>query len=175
MIPSKAGKKPPLYAVGMITLLFVILSTVNVWAKPPQDSSLRWTIPTFTPTATPHTGGLCVEVYHDRNRDGVRQPTAEELLGGAVVRVADALESQVVATATTAEGERRCMGALEPGLYVVREQNAPGYASTTDDAWGAVITSNVTINVPFGDVYTGAEPAPLYLPLIMRDLRGGSQ
>lgn len=170
MIPSKARNKPPLYAVGLITLLFVILSTVSVWAKPPSDASLRWTIPTFTPTATPRTGGLCVEVYHDRSGDGVRQASGEELLGGAVVRVADGVEREVVATVVTQAGERPCFGALEPGLYVVREENPPGYASTTDDAWGAVITSNVTIGIPYGDIYVGGEAGPAYLPLIMREL-----
>ena len=172
MIPSKTRRKPPMYAIGTATFLFLILSAVNVWAKPLQDTSLRWTVPTFTPTATPRTGGLCVEVYHDRNRDGVRQAAAEELLGGAVVRVAQAGASQVVATVTTSGGSPACIQALEPALYVVREQNPPGYISTTDDVWGAVISSNVTIAIPFGDVYAPGTPRA-YLPLIMRHAQGG--
>lgn len=162
-------KRPPIYLIGTITLLLLALSTVSVWAKPPQ-TGLRWTIPTFTPTATPHTGSICVHVFHDRNQDGKRQPAWEELLGGAQIELAQ-LGAALVLTDTTLADDTSCFRDLMPASYLVRAHDADGYASTTDHMWGAFLQANMTLTVPFGDIYVG-DGHIVRLPLLLNDYEG---
>lgn len=158
-------KHPQLLVIGSITFLFLALSAANVWAKPAQDGRPRWTIPTFTPTPTPDTGTICVQVYLDRNRDGARQPTTEELLSGASLRLTG-VTTGAAFTGMTAGGDLPyCFGDLVPDFYLVREGNPPGYLSTTDDVWGAFLLANTTVSIPFGEVVI--ETRPILLPLVL--------
>lgn len=170
MNPKEPHRRPPVLAVWLVTLLLLGLSAITAWAQPGQEH-LRWTIPTYTPTPTPSTGEICVQVYHDRNRDGIRQPTVEELLAGAGIRIRGASTASSFTHVTGSQQEPVCFGSLQPDLYVVQETNPPGYGSTTDDIWGAVITANVSILVPFGDV--SAEPQPIRLPLLLNNYQSG--
>ena len=165
---KSSRRRPPIYAIWLITLLFLGLSVVTAWAKVEQEP-LRWTVPTFTPTPTPSTGNLCVLVYHDRNRDGVRQSDEEELLVSAAVFVRSISSGITFSKTTSSAVEPACFDALPPDFYVVREKNPPGYRSTTDDIWGAVISANVTIHVPFGDVPAESR---LILPLVLNSFQG---
>ena len=165
MNPSPS-KRPPILAIWLVALLFLALSAVSVWARPSQES-LRWTIPTFTPTPTPSTGSLCVLVYHDHNRDGIRQPS-EELLSGAAIAVRGVESGAAMTKTTDSAWDPCCFDGLSPDLYVVLRQNPPGFTSTTEDSWGAVISANVSIQVPFGAV--ASEPH-LVLPLVLNLFR----
>jgi hypothetical protein len=170
MNPKKPHRRPPVLAVWLVTLFLLGLSAVTAWAQSGQEH-LRWTIPTYTPTPTPSTGEICVQVYHDRNKDGIRQPTTEELLAGAEVSVRGASTSSLVIRETVDQQEPLCFGSLQPDLYIVGEINPAGYDSTTDDVWGAVISANVSILVPFGDI--PAEPQPIRLPLLLNKYASG--
>jgi len=162
----KRTKHPQIPVICFITFLFLVLSAANVWAKPTPGGRPRWTIPTFTPTPTPDTGSVCVYVYHDRNRDGVRQPEAEDLLPGAKVYLKGIASDAVLTGTTTSQTEPYCFRAVSPDTYLVREENPPGFKSTTEDLWGAIVLANTTVSVPFGDV--AAEEATTSLPLILR-------
>ncbi len=108
-------------------------------------------------------------MYHDRNRDCIRQSTSEELLPGAQLRLSN-LTGNFVVTGTTLSFDRPfCFRDLSGGTYVVREANPSGYVSTTEDIWGAVVTGNFTVTVPFGDVAVATEFRNL--PLILRSLQ----
>lgn len=166
---TSSRMRPPIHAVWLITLLFLGLSVVTAWAKADPEP-LRWTIPTFTPTPTPNTGDLCVMVYHDRNQDGVRQESEEGLLISAEISVLSVSSGVILSETTSSDVAPLCFNALPPDLYVVREKNPPGYRSTTDDAWGAVISANVAISVPFGDVWDAS--TRLTLPLVLNSYQG---
>jgi hypothetical protein len=161
--------RPPIYLVVAVTLLLLILSAVTVWAKPPEIG-LRWTVPTFTPTPTPNTGVICVQAYHDRNRDRVRQPLVEELVTGAELEVSNLSHSLVFSSVTTSDQIPLCFTDLEPDTYIVRERNPQGYHSTTEDIWGAVVRANFTVSVPFGN--SALVDAPfISLPLLLQDFQ----
>jgi hypothetical protein len=157
-------------AIWLVALLLLGLSAVTAWAQPSQER-LRWTIPTYTPTPTPSTGEICVQVYHDRNQDGLRQPSTEELLAGASISVRGVATGFLASEATDGE-QPLCFGSLVPDLYVVYETDPASYASTTDNAWGAVVTANVSILVPFGDI--PSEMLPIRLPLLLNQYANGS-
>lgn len=163
--PHKPNRRPNVWAIWAITLFCILLSAVNAWAKPMQGP-LRWTIPTFTPTPTPHTGIICVSVYHDRNRDGIRQPASEELLPEAEVHLANISGSVITKGITTSEGPY-CFRGLAAGTYMVFEKDPPGYQSTTDNTWGAIVLANTMISIPFGDVLADFSHS-VALPLILR-------
>ena len=167
---TKRATGPYLWLIWSITLLLLVLSAANVWAKP-APGAMRWTIPTFTPTPTPDKGAVCIWVYNDQNRDRVRQPTTEELLPGAGLRLSN-LSNSLVVTGTTSSGAGPfCFRELSGGTYIVRESDPPGYESTTEDAWGAVVTGNFTVTVPFGDALKRTR---ISLPHVLR-LYGRSQ
>jgi len=119
---------------------------------------------TPTPTTTASTGSLCVLVYSDRNGNQQRD-TGEGLLIGAVVTVTT-YDGAVVGVRTTNGTEPYCFTGLAPGTYVVREQNPPGYESTTLDVWGVAVDAGYSTVVEFGD--RASRYYDLYLPVIFK-------
>jgi hypothetical protein len=110
------------------------------------------------------TGSLCVLVYNDRN--GNRQRDAGEgLLIGAVVTVTTS-GGVMVGVRFTDGTEPYCFTGLAPGAYVVREQNPPGYISTTLDIWGVTVDAGHSTVVEFGD--RAPRYYDLYLPVIFK-------
>lgn len=151
------------------------LPTATATATASATSTLA---PTATATATPSTGAISALVFDDRNGDGQRDPSQEPLVADAVIRVTD---SGGLAWECTTNGREPCpFYGLEPGDYVVIEQNPPGYQSTTPDVVVARVRANWTIPVQFGDwiavtptatptaTSTPQLPHKLYLPRIVR-------
>lgn len=62
--------------------------------------------------------------------------------------------------------EPYCLMGLAPGAYVVREQNPPGYISTTLDIWGVTVDAGYSTVVEFGD--RAPHYYDLYLPVIFK-------
>jgi len=82
--------------------------------------------PTPVPTPTPEAGQVCVQAFHDRNGDGVRQPETEELLPNAVFSLSDAT-GLVGQYTTDGISEPYCFPGLKPGTYQVAVQPPAGY------------------------------------------------
>jgi hypothetical protein len=120
--------------------------------------------PTPTPTATAaSTGSLCVLVYSDRNGNHQRDP-GEGILSGAIVTVTT--DSTLVGVRITDGTEPYCFTGLTPGAYTVKEQNPPGYESTTWDTWIVTVDAGYSTVVEFGD--RAAHYYSLYLPVILK-------
>ena len=84
---------------------------------------------------------------------------------GAVVTVTT-YGGAVVGVRTTNGTEPYCFTGLAPDTYVVREQNPPGYASTTLDVWGVAVDAGYSTVVEFGD--RAPRYYDLYLPVIFK-------
>jgi len=82
--------------------------------------------PTPVPTPTPEAGQVCVQAFHDRNGDGVRQVETEELLPNAVFSLSDAT-GLVGQYTTDGISEPYCFPGLRPGAYQVAVQPPAGY------------------------------------------------
>jgi len=132
-------------------------------ATPTPTSTPGGTL-TPTPTATAPTGSLCVLVYNDRNENR-RHDLGEGLLIGAVVTVTTS-GGAMVGVRFTDGTEPYCLMGLAPGAYVVREQNPPGYISTTLDIWGVTVDAGYSTVVEFGD--RAPHYYDLYLPVIFK-------
>ena len=111
--------------------------------------------PTFTPT--PAVGRICIVSYNDRNANGLREPS-EEQLANAVFTVSDPTHT-VGAYATNGLTEPYCFDDLLPGYYYVTELNAPGYESTTYDTWGIALGSGSAFDLEFGNRRSADESA----------------
>jgi hypothetical protein len=141
------------------------------WTTTPalsETPTMTWTPPA---TATPGTGEICVQVYHDRNQDGQRQPSTEELLAGAGISVRGAAAG-FLATEITDGEQPVCFGSLVSDLYIVTETDPEGYTSTTDNVRSAIITGNMSMLMQFGDV--PSERPPIRLPLLLNQYTNGS-
>jgi len=119
---------------------------------------------TPTPTATASTGSLCVLVYSDRNGNG-QYNAGEGLLAGAVVTVTTS-GGTLVGVRITDGSEPYCFTGLAPGAYVLREQNPPGYVSTTWDNLIVTVDAGQNTVVEFGD--RAPNYYDLYLPVIFK-------
>jgi len=114
--------------------------------------------PSPTPTATPVLAHICAFVYEDENQNATRDP-GEPLLPGAVLTLSE-FGGPVVGTYTTdGVSEPYCFH-VPAGLYELREQNPPGYDSSTPDQWGIYVLEETTVTIPFGDYESGATPTP---------------
>jgi LysM repeat protein len=92
---------------------------------------------------------LCVSAYHDRNSDGMRDPTTEELLANAGFTLSD--ERGVVGSYTSdGESEPYCFNQLIPGTYMVQLIKPVGYNTTTPEYWAVPLPAGATANVEFG-------------------------
>ncbi len=92
---------------------------------------------------------LCVSAYHDRNGDGMRSPTTEELLADAGFILSS--ESGVVGSYNSdGESEPYCFTQLVPGTYMVQLTKPGGYHTTTPEYWAVPLPTGATANVEFG-------------------------
>lgn len=114
--------------------------------------------PSPTPTATPVLAHICAFVYEDANQNGTRD-SGEPLLPGAVLTLSE-FGGPVVGTYTTdGVSEPYCFH-VPAGLYELREQNPPGYDSSTPDQWGIYVLEETTVTIPFGDYESAVTPTP---------------
>lgn len=131
--------------------------TPTVTPTPPPTSTPTPTptaspTPTFTPTPTPLPVRICAFSYHDVNRNG-HQDGDEPLLAGAKISLRNEGQSLLAEMTTKTEGPV-CFPQCPAGVYVLQEENPPGFSSTTPDVWGLYVTSGTTVTIPFGDVLT---------------------
>ncbi len=100
-------------------------------------------------------------VYNDINGNGAQDP-GEPGLGGVTVDLLNGGGS-VIATTTTASDGTYSFTNLAAGIYSVRESDPSGYASTTPNQVGVVLSDASTAVVDFGDQIpsgpTFADPA----------------
>jgi hypothetical protein len=100
---------------------------------------------------------LCVVAYHDRNGDGMRDLTTEELLANAGFTLST--EAGVVGSYTSdGVSEPYCFDQLLPGTYMVQLAKVGDYHTTTPEYWAVPLPAGATANVEFGHV---AEPNAL--------------
>ena len=92
---------------------------------------------------------LCVAAYNDRNSDGMRDLTTEELLPNAGFTLSS--ESGVVGSYTSdGVSEPYCFTQLVPGTYMVQLAKPGGYNTTTPEYWAVPLPAGATANVEFG-------------------------
>jgi LysM repeat protein len=101
---------------------------------------------------------ICVAAYHDRNGDGARDPSTEELLPESGFTLSN--ENGVVGShSSDGEKEPYCFERLVPGTYMVRFNRPAGYASTTPEYWAVALVEGTTTNVQFGNQVDPSAPA----------------
>ncbi|MBC7265222.1 MAG: DNRLRE domain-containing protein [Chloroflexi bacterium] len=123
--------------------------------------------PTPTPTYTPRPGSITGMVWEDLDGNGIVDPDEANLgLPGAVIRLWNSAKTQELRPAYTTQRDGRfAFFDVAPGIYVVTEDNPPGYLSTTTDRVGVMVISDmVTIGVNFGDRWAGDTPTPSPTP-----------
>jgi len=92
---------------------------------------------------------LCVSAYHDRNTDGMRDATTEELLSDASFLLSS--EGGVVGSyVSDGVNEPYCFNQLAPGTYMVQLTKPGGYNTTTPEYWAVPLPAGATANVEFG-------------------------
>jgi len=107
--------------------------------------------PTTTPIATPATGSICVLVYNDLNGNGLLD-LSEPLLAGATITITNYSGAFVGVYTTDVVHEPYCFTGLAPDTYQVKEQNLPGYpSSTTPDIWTVPLSAGSAVTIAFGD------------------------
>jgi len=102
---------------------------------------------------------LCISAYHDRNSDGMRDPTTEELVGNAAFTLSS--ENGVVGSYTSdGISEPYCFTQLIGGTYMVQVMRPDGYNTTTPEYWAVPLPGGATANVEFGHIIDPNAPPP---------------
>jgi LysM repeat protein len=102
---------------------------------------------------------LCVSAYHDRNSDGMRDPTTEELISNAGFTLSS--ENGVVGSYTSdGISEPYCFSQLVAGTYMVQVMRPAGYNTTTPEYWAVPLPGGATANVEFGHIVDPNAPPP---------------
>ena len=111
------------------------------------------------PVASASSSTLCVSAYNDRNSDGMRNPTTEELLADAGFTLSS--ESGTVGGYTSdGVSEPYCFAKLVPGTYMVQLMRVDGYNTTTPEYWAVPLPAGATANVEFGHTADPNAPPP---------------
>lgn len=132
---------------------------VNVTTPPPPTAT-----PTVTPTPTAVLGNICVLVFNDRNGNEMRE-VGEELVAGAVLTLTNSLHEVIGTYTTNGVSEPYCFRTQGAGFYFLREQNPPGWVSTSPDYWGLAMLDGTRWDVEIGDRWVGeATPTPTPMP-----------
>ena len=126
----------------------------------PTGTSTSTSTPTVTPT--PSTGVIAGQVWNDLNGNGLKD-IGEPGLPGATIALLDKLQNELQSWVTAGNGNYQFSG-LEPGTYIVRETNPPGFDSTSLDEWWVNVIANWTVTINFGDWV----PAPTATPTATR-------
>jgi hypothetical protein len=141
-----------------------LLSTQLEPTPTPTASPTPTETPTPTATPTPTTGWVRGIVWEDQDQNGVRD--AEELgVDGVAIDLLTTSMSLVMSGTTSGDGTFE-FGGVEPGNYMVRQTNLPGYESTTFDLLGVSVFANDAQWVEFGD-YRSPTPTPTDTPTPM--------
>jgi LysM repeat protein len=123
------------------------------------------------PAATNST--LCVSAYHDRNTDGMRDATTEELLSDASFLLSS--EAGVVGSyVSDGVNEPYCFNQLVPGTYMVQLTKPAGYDTTTPEYWAVPLPAGATANVEFGHQRDSNAPATSAQPAAASSAKSGS-
>lgn len=148
----------PLTATPPVTTTPAITSTAPL--TPGVQAPLTTTVPlttsvaptaTVAPAATPAVDAIRGVVFLDANRDGVRAAAGEPGIANVRVTLYTQNRTEVARTTTDLQGEYEFSG-LTPGIYIVVQTDAPGFASSTPNVLTAILRSNrATENVNFGD------------------------
>ena len=102
---------------------------------------------------------LCVTAYNDRNADGMRDPTTEELLAKAGFTLSS--ETGVVGSyLSDGLNEPYCFNELVPGTYMVQLTKSSGYNTTTPEYWAVPLPAGATATVEFGHQRDPNAPPP---------------
>lgn len=127
--------------------------TPTLTPTPTQPSTPTPTTPptsTPTPTQTPiHPASIEGRVWQDDNRNGIVD-SGEASLAGVKVILKRTDGGLISITFTQADGRFRFLG-LEPGRYNVREEDPPGFASSTPNEVTVLIQAGQTWHLTFGD------------------------
>ena len=121
---------------------------------------------TPTPTPEPARGAIQGLVFNDLNGNG-RRDAGEPGLAGAVVQL---WQGGVMRSAqTTAASGTFAFGSLDPGAYLVKEIDPPGYRSSpgSPNEVAVTVSANQTSEVNFAD-HDPASITLLSLPLIRK-------
>jgi len=130
--------------------VFGSASNGSVTVLVPPPTATHTPTPTVTPTPTYIPGNICVSVFNDVNGDEVRDP-GEELIANAVLTLTNSLREVVGTYTTDGINEPHCFHTELPGFYFLREQNPPGWSSTSPDYWGLAMSQGTTWHVEIGD------------------------
>ena len=125
-----------------------INGSVTVLVPPP--TATHTPTPTVTPTPTYIPGNICVSVFNDVNGDEIRDP-GEELIANAVLTTTNSLRQVMGSYTTDGINEPHCFHTELPGFYFLREQNPPGWSSTSPDYWGLAMSQGTTWDIEIGD------------------------
>lgn len=114
---------------------------------------------TPTPADDPEAASVCVLAFHDRGRDTVRDPEADELLPNVNLILADA--SGVVDEYTTdGVSEPYCFTGLSPGSYRVIQQPPEGYEATGPSEQNVALAEGTSLDIEYGSARTGEPLSP---------------
>ncbi len=128
------------------------------YIAPPTATPTITPSPTVTPTPTAARGNIVGLVYHDLNRDGVRQP-GEPGIPGVPVELLTLARQVLQRVLTVADGSFS-FTELAPGTYIVRQHNLWGYRSSTDSDVVTTVAGGDTV-ITFGAYQAGAVALPL--------------
>jgi dienelactone hydrolase len=120
--------------------------------------------PSATPSPTPLAGGIRGLVWHDANRNQLRDQ-GEPGVVNALVSLSEG-GATVAQTQTAADGSFGFAGLAVDRYYTVAQSTPHGYQPTTPSQRVVLVTAGAQIDVEFGIVYT---PPPVYLPLVIRN------
>lgn len=130
----------------------------------PTASPTASATPTATPSPTPLAGSIGGIVWHDANRNQVRDAGETGVAGAAVTLTEGGVT--VAQTQTAADGSFGFAGLAVDRYYTVTQTTPRAYAPTTPSQRVVLVTTGVQIEVAFGIVFT---PPPMYLPMIIRN------
>ncbi len=103
---------------------------------------------TPSPAEDPEAASVCVVAFHDRDRNGVRDPDTEELLPNVNLIIADAA-GVVKEYSTDGVSEPYCFTGLSPGSYRVIQQPPEGYEATGPSEQSVALAEGTSLDVEF--------------------------
>ncbi len=115
------------------------------------------------PTPIPEGGAIRVSVFDDINGNGLRDAD-EPLLAGARIILLSADGSMLAEHITDGLSETHTFDGLQPGTYIVREEDPAGYASTSANEWSIPLEAAGESEVFFANRAQAPTPAPVDIP-----------
>ena len=124
----------------------------------PTDTPPPSPTPTDTPEATPTpiVGAIRVLTFEDRNGNGTRD-AGEPLLVGAQVALTNRQRAPIASKMSVGDSQFVTFEGLQPGNYIVEEQDPPGYVSTSPNQCAVTVVGGSTLELYFADRF---EPSP---------------